>query len=101
MLTIKIPEHSNGFFYVMVDTEWQELFSCFNHNPKEVDLVIEILNSYNEKIEAKTISPEEATIIKLDLQIRFDESQLKTKKDNLARLSEELKKEKEQQNAKL
>ena len=99
MLTIKIPEHSNGFFYVMADGVFQELLSCYSHNPAEINIVIDMVNEYNEKRGGKAISSTEAAIIKLDLQIRDDKSTLKTKEENLARMIEELEQEKEQEHA--
>jgi len=95
MLTLKIPEGSNGYFHVIQDG-CRELLSCYSHDSEEVGLVIEMINSHNEKKRAKTIAPPEAEVIKLDLLIRYEEARIKTKKDNLARLTEELKKEKEQ-----
>jgi len=88
MLTIIIPIDSNGYFHV-TNNGRDELFSCYNHEPKNVDLAIDIINIYNMKGGEKVITPQEALIIKLDLQIRCDTSQLEIKKFNLKRLREE------------
>jgi len=88
MLTIIIPMDSNGYFHV-INNGRDKLFSCFNHEPKNVDLAIDIINIYNMKGGEKVITPQEALIIKLDLQIRYDTSQLEIEKANLKRLIEE------------
>ena len=88
MLTIIIPMDSNGYFHV-INNGRDELFSCFSHEPKNVNLAIDIINTYNMKGGEKVITPQEELIIKLDLQIRYDTSQLEIKKGNLKRLIEE------------
>ena len=94
MLTVKIPEHSNGFFR-LVDEVDGEIATCFL--PSLIGKVIEIANAYNQAKGYDLITTKEAKIAQAEIRLCEANSEQKKAQQQF----EELKKEKEQENAKL